>query len=649
MSNILTSLSLLGYCFFLRRFTRLPIEAAPFFIISSLIVVLYVFAYAGILQIGALSVLYLGGIMFLFAPIYLPKNKHLLTAEYFTPGLVVYLCAMIIFGIMALYIATTVAGDDIGRWMPHARWLYINKGFLHADDMVSNPDYPPGGALFYYYFSQLNGFHEQTLFFAQLFLLLSPLVILLKYFRWRYWALACLMFTLILNIYIHKLRISIGSEATTLMDNPTGSFFGGILASYFLLNNQRKLWIYLLPPVMAMVLFKPMVYSFTLLITAIIITDQFILRKANKQNIWPTLIYLLIAISPAAVMFTWQHHLRQINLGNTWDFSKLIGSIIHHTSPLTDAEYHKVLTEYGYYFKATKIFALHTMMYVLAICLCTRDKIFKYRILATNILLLLGYFVYSYMLLVFYLYQMGALVATTLNSYQRFMFVYNTGWIVVLIAQASIVFIEPLLKIFENKPLTNIALNLYHHVLKPIFFYVENNLSKVIYATLIIMAFSYGKTAINEVKINKQYAVQKKGWLYINHAVDNIAIAVKSVTGNSSRIGIIGSSLIPIFSYKLIPAAAIGLYGDLGTPENFASLTKGYDYLLLTNTDLSFWKHYGQYFSILNRKPFADLLMCNNKVSNPFVPWDCKHHHASIYLYKVEIKDGKLSFENMAA
>ena len=82
---------LLGYCFILTKYAYFSIETTPFFVLSSVILLLYIFAYIHLLALGAYIILGVGGLSFLYSFLIFYKERSILFDKYFTASFVLWL------------------------------------------------------------------------------------------------------------------------------------------------------------------------------------------------------------------------------------------------------------------------------------------------------------------------------------------------------------------------------------------------------------------------------------------------------------------------------------------------------------------------------------------------------------------------------
>ncbi|CAN5276260.1 hypothetical protein BH10PSE19_BH10PSE19_17160 [soil metagenome] len=634
MAGILASLSLFGYVFFLRRFLRWPIEAIPLFVVSMVIVLNYAFAYAGILKPACVSMLALGGTLFLLSPLYLPKKPAELFANYFTPGFIIFIFFIIVFGMMAQTLVVFTGWDEISRWLPMAKLTYLHHNFdLYNYAQIQN-EYPPGGALFYYYFLTFSAYSEGLIAYAQLFLVLSPLIIFLRKYNWENWENAVIFFTAILLLLIFALEIKLGPTATIYMDGVSGLFFGGILAAYFLMTSERNLWIYLLPPSMALVLFKPMLFPFILIITTVILCDQFLVRKQNKKNLKVVLLFSGITLLPLAILKTWFYYLHNAAhpIVSTWNLKTLLLAVWHGNTALNAVQFHSVMTKYLHSLVEPTVFLLLIVVTVVSLYKFS-DRLNRKRLVYAHSLLLGGYIAYLGLLLLLYLYAMSPYIAVKLNSFERFMEIYYLGWFLLVLAHA-------------------VSFNEKFHVLQ-----VFPKKIKLI-AIYAIMVFLCIYTVIYEYSHNVLGFEAKRNKDYLRHQIKEMAVPINALLNSNAKIGIIwkydGDNVNPnLLGYELLPRPFITMQENYSAAI-FEAYLKQIDYLLVTYVPDSFWNQYQLYFkkgkgTVLNTGTFciSDNVLQVIQSYGKIRTTPCRLHQVPFYLYKVISKDNTLSLVNV--
>src|SRR3990167_3949232 len=269
-------LSLLGYCFLLKRFTKWPIECLPFLAISACIVILYIAAYAHFLPVAA-NVILIGGLFSLFV---LYQARHQLWAEYLTPGFVIPLLFVVLF-LLLTHGTHFSQWDEFTHWGPHAKLVLYHNGFIDAADAAVNKTYPLGSALFYYLFSYFTGYSESVAYKAQCIITLAPLSIFVSRFQWHAWKKVFISYGLIL-IFLFLLKVHVGVVNSLYMDNIVGIYFGMTIVFYLTSSRSRASIYYLIPIIIAFTLLKEKLYPLVWIITALIMVDQIFIQKQRK-------------------------------------------------------------------------------------------------------------------------------------------------------------------------------------------------------------------------------------------------------------------------------------------------------------------------------------------------------------------------------
>ncbi len=130
------------------------------------------------------TLLIIGSGLFLLSPLYLYRPGEKNFKNYLVPGFIVSIVFIFIFGFTA-YRVPFKAWNELSHWGPHAKFIYYNNGFINISQNVIHKNYPPAGALFYYYFFRLISYSEGVAYVAQTILMLAPLTMLLQNFSWK--------------------------------------------------------------------------------------------------------------------------------------------------------------------------------------------------------------------------------------------------------------------------------------------------------------------------------------------------------------------------------------------------------------------------------------------------------------------------------
>ena len=313
---ILVSGSVFGVLVFDRKFEEiLPITC------MGIVLTLFFFGMANRLRLGLYFVIFIIIILYVISFMYLFKNKQHKTYIYnfFTPAFLAFLVLFIILNYAN-------SGKLAVEWDEFSHWMDSIKAMIDLNDFVTNPSsnsmfktYPPGMALFQYFFQKLylrlypnNAFNEGLMFFVRQIFVLSLFFPFLSKLTWNFKDIAC-WFTVILLIplvFYHDFYISIYIDSTVAV--LAGCGFSMLL--YFEKNSIYKI-IYISLIAFTITLAKDVGTFFAIFLSAAFIYDYFksitVTKKCCKlKNI---LTALLPLISSYVARFLWR---LEISLSN---------------------------------------------------------------------------------------------------------------------------------------------------------------------------------------------------------------------------------------------------------------------------------------------------------------------------------------------
>lgn len=575
---LIACLSLLGYSLLLCRFIRWPIESTIFFIVSAIIVINYIAAYFGLLQPISEGLLWMGGAAFLLSPVYLWKERSFLWSRYFTPGLVLFWLLIIVFGLMAYYLVVLDQWDELGRWLPYAKHLHHARGFFtpqQAPDIQI--DYPPGTALWYYYFMQTGAYKENTTAFAHLFLIFTPLLLLVRHYTWKIWLSLFIASILFLTLLL-LMKIRFGPVGSVMVDGPTALFFGGVIASYFSLKEIRSLPFYLFFPAMALVLLKPMNLPFVAVAFAVVFCDQIYSRLQNKSSLLPAFYYLGMLFLPASLVLSWNHYLLENDVIPAWR----LDTFLHPHSPLTALQYVEVVRKYSFSMIPALAFIAILGTATFFIYKKTMDRTNQRHLLLSQALLLLAYIFYLLSLFYIYLYHIQPHLALQLNSLYRFLLIFYGAWIVIILSQ---------ILYFIDTPVN--------------FIKMKRRSTSYLFASLLILLVSVYSTVVwlgQKSRLHKPHSM-----IYLRSQVQKILSVTASHIPTNARVGLIWTGndtlKLHLLAYELLPRQVFLLQDDR-SKEQFKKLLPNLDYLFLVNDTSNLKANYYSSLSPLNRTVF---------------------------------------------
>ena len=312
--------SLLGYAAFVARRWRSTFGIGLFVGVSSILVVLYAAALAGVLRPASFLVLALGLVLFAAATGTVEGRSTLRRLS--GPAMVGY-------GIAALALWFRLHREEYGQWDEFSHWGLFTKilAMTHtlpgAESAVILKTYPPGAAIWQYFVTRAVGYAEGHVYFAQALLLATPLLVLTDD-RWKNWASTVAMIALsYLALFLF------GNELQSLLvDQLVGVFFGGVLATYALSSRDAAAVVRAAPPLFCLVILKEAGILLAAIAVAVIVLDQAMrrirppaldsldaadTRGTSARSIQAALAVLVVA--PVLAAASWHVHVRMNDLG----------------------------------------------------------------------------------------------------------------------------------------------------------------------------------------------------------------------------------------------------------------------------------------------------------------------------------------------
>jgi hypothetical protein len=458
-------LVLLGFSFAVHRLLKSTFEISIFLAISSIVCVLYVAALYDVLQMVAASLIYIGlGLFAIYTSLWVSQKGRANIFQYsFTP----FLCyvGLVVFLWLRLSSQKFILWDDFSHWGLATRDLYFTNALPKFDSVVTFLDYPPGGSLFNYLVLSIpdamgwqhqKTFNEGVGLFAQSIVVISALFPLIGYALRKKGIKIGLI---ILGIVILSL-FGLGYTPVTLMiDLAVAAFFGGALVVYITSGRKLVSVAYLIPAVMCLVILKSVGLFLSYLIIFLVANDQcYQIIKCHKVNFhdanyWKGLIIsiLVLACLPLVALNTnlsWKNHAKEVGAKITFKTqittsdigrifagpasekeSKVKGNFVNQLVPLR-IEYPPGVT----LVKLQNTTIIFLLLLVLSI-LVYRQNAYVNRSQngLTMIILVCGFVVYCFGLLLLYLFSFTEYEAVRLASFDRYLGIYQFGWLLGLL------------------------------------------------------------------------------------------------------------------------------------------------------------------------------------------------------------------------
>lgn len=643
---LVLGLSFLGYYFIFIKVLKVASEDSLFLIFSSCIFILYVFSYFDKLYYGAWAIIILGYFGIILSFFIFRKERGHCFLNYITPVFVVFLFYAALFSFLSSGLHF-LSDDELSHWAPHALYLFLNNGFIKADDISGHLCYPPGGSLFYYLFYLAHGFSESKTYIAQQLLILSSIPIVLKGVRWKDWPLAFIGFSLVLCL-LKVLGVKMGYQGSLVMDPFVGIYLGSVIIYYRTSKQSSVNILWLIPPTFALLLFKWKLLPIGMVVLGIVCADQLlraIIFYKNNKKIDVNIIIargvamMALFISSLLAVTSWSRYLLKNKIPVEWGLNVKKAEIfkvifgIHQTT-------HQALVVHNFiHYFFTHVLPLLSifLICIFLVCLLLKIKKEKYQFfLLDNVVLLAAFFVYLMGLLALYLFTFDTYEGIILASFSRYAGIFYIAWTLIIFAGAFRAL--KLYKIFQRRIIQWPVII----CIGALFFFV--------------WLANYSHSHRPDIAIRNQ-------WLFRQN-IREITDAVKKVTKKNDRIYVIwqnsrGYSAI-VIRYEMIPwrtsltMSSFSRHPDWDngwvqnwSAEKLAEELKTYDYLLIGHVDHEFWAMFGKLFSKdpSQYKPLLTYQLCAAKTGPyPVLAKGCQMITDKAYLFKITYNDGKINF-----
>jgi len=590
MVSIFAVLSCLGYSFLLNRFAKWPLESSLLFVISCIILLLYFSALIGFL-VGIASLCFFCGILlFIFFAVGIVKKKQFYL--FTSPGAVFFLLgALFLFvTVSSSYYGYFITSDDFSHWARITKIVLLNNGLAQADDPIMFQDYPPGTALWYYYFLNLTGFDIATMFFANgVILLAAGSQLLQRLPRKR----PLLLIGCALFFYWNVHFFGTGFH-TLMVDLLIGVLFASGVVGYWLSDRGALSTILRVSPVILILpIIKTVGIIFAAIMIVIVILDQIWLIRHHKSTYRALMLALFTAILMLLIFVSWQHHFSSLNTALTYP-EITIDTVVNAFNSDTSTNIQR-LTIHHFIERITDVKTLLKLsLFVFALLLiCKNENLLVSRgSAAIHSLVLTGGLVgYLFFLLLVYLFLFGDFQGPMLASITRYSGSYFVGMYFILFA----VLLHQYLQMRKKNTVMLLFLLVFSiGTAIPSTRFVKNEMRKVFsydHPKDRVLLNSYASMVAKKVLAKKKvYFIwqQSKGMELLEFSYGVIPV-VTNQSCNSISDG-----------YKYFKE---GLYTCDMDIEKFKLMLSHYDYLMIGHADMHFWNTYA---SIFDREATGD-------------------------------------------
>lgn len=563
-------------------------DVSVIFLASILIIALYILGLLGILNLGAKILLILG--VLLFFSVHLRYKQFLSEVIYKKPyGLIFFLISI---SILALASSTRSFSnfstvDDFSHWARVSKLLVEYQRLLTVSDPLLFHNYPPGTALFHYFFLQLGAFSASGAMFAQGILILSAFTRIFSVIQKEISFFIFLLVSLFILIYSHFFGTSF---RTLTVDMVVGLFFGVGLLGYLSdrkSHDVRTSLLTILPIIIVLPLIKLTGILFSLVIVAVAATEAFFSNYSFKNRL-KYFIYFSFAVAAIFSSYlSWNAHIKNSHLPSTFStdlsLAKIVSAFDSKKSSAREQETisafsRAILTPYKNK-SYTPYYWLLVTIFLVFLYYSFSSKIKPTR-LGPFVVIFLGFVGYLSVLLILYLFSFSAYEGPRLASMGRYLSSYFFGALFLLFG----LILQFFLLIEQSKKVTRLF----------------------ILGFFLIIAPEIRKT----YKSAAEFLVPRVG--YIEYTTNYANFVVKQ-TNNSSNIYFLmqGSNGTEntIFNYGVLPrgsnqsCSSVGekyFDGDVWTCNkdinDFSNSLKNYDYLFIAYVDKQFNDIYSSLF-----------------------------------------------------
>ena len=299
---LLMLLPMLGGALFLRRILALNDSGSLLISVSSILLLTYLSGLLGMLQAGVFLICGLGILLLVWElRFYFLSQKFFFSYPY-----LLFLVLPILYWLVHAD-SKPMFWDEYSHWGIYIREMAATHTFYTVDTNASHPDYPPGAAVWQYFFTLIPGYGEGTVYLAQFVLLMTPLLVLFENLKFHHgmWVLALLSFCVLgLANFGHGI-------VSLYTDHQLSVLYTGVILQALLRSQKKMIEMGLMSlPLAVILLIKdaglPLAASAAFLIISLMVFRYY----QQHKNLWfqrKFLLTVLILISvPLAFQLSWK-------------------------------------------------------------------------------------------------------------------------------------------------------------------------------------------------------------------------------------------------------------------------------------------------------------------------------------------------------
>ena len=310
--------------------------------------------------------------------------------------------------------------DEFMHWGPHAKDMFIRNKFYFTEGHIAidHISYPPLQSLLQYIFARLeNRFNDSLLYRAQLTLVISIVFPIFEYVKNA--KIGKYLFTIILTFiyYIATFRICAVNPLSAILTDPLlGFLFTSLMIKSFEydINDNFNLFDYIMSSI-ALVLVKQTGIALFLGAFIVFIIMQLCnktsLKREQTKNI---IIRNVVAFAvPIICISVWYIFVRYNKVSDQFDLDKTfnLSSLIAILSGKGGLPYQRATVKnFLYYFVHNKVIFLTYYQWVALFVICyvalniSLYKKYGKKLIVFSIFSVVGYFLYTFVILISYLY-----------------------------------------------------------------------------------------------------------------------------------------------------------------------------------------------------------------------------------------------------
>ncbi len=449
-------LSFFGFSFILARLLSDKENTNPFLTFCILGIFLYVTAYLGILALASDTISLVGIIYFVFFFYKKKKDKCLLSFIKIPQNQFIFFAILLLFFITrAEYFSYFNSVDDYSHW-GRATYLYWSKKeFLNSQDPIWFMDYPPGIALLNSFFLGNSIFSINNAMFVQGLLIIFTIYRLLSISNKG----SNKLFFLNILFYFSMIFIFGGGLHSLSVDLLIGFIFGALIIEYLNSsensNNFLKNLNFLIP-----LLFLPLVKQVGLFFSGLLILIFGIHAIFKKR------LFLFVALSATLILIllifaSWDEVVSSSNAPRAFNTHSLsISSIFNLFDPTLRTEREQLTIDNFFRVPYDSLLHFHLSPYYWMTVTILFYKFIFYTKNINNLgsfnlkyftfWLPAGMILYSFFLLLLYLFIFGAYEGIGLASFGRYLSSYYIGMLISIFFIIQYVNVEKHKKLFNN-------------------------------------------------------------------------------------------------------------------------------------------------------------------------------------------------------